>query len=93
MIRSSDLGVGVTSDGGATLVTISRSTISQNLTGVLTATSGGGAVAVLNGSTISHNGVAGVDTTGGGAVQTTQNNVFQFNNVNVNGALTPLVPL
>jgi len=93
VIRSSDLGVGVTSDGGATLVTISRSTISQNLTGVLTATSGGGAVAVLNGSTISHNGVAGVDTTGGGAVQTTQNNVFQFNNVNVNGALTPLVPL
>ena len=93
VIRSSDLGVAATSDGGSTLVTISRSAISQNGTGVLAALSAGGAVVVLNGSTVSHNGVAGVDTTGGGVVQTLQNNVFQFNNVNVSGALTPLSPL
>jgi hypothetical protein len=90
VIRSSDTGIGVTSDGGATLVTISRSSISQNNTGLLTALSAGAAVAVLNGSTVSHNGTAGVDTTGGGGVQTMGNNVFQFNHVNVNGTLTPL---
>lgn len=90
VIRSSDIGIGATSDGGATLVSVTRSSISQNGTGVLTAMSAGGAVVVLNGSAVTHNGVAGADTTGGGAIQTLQNNVFQFNNVNVNGALTPL---
>jgi hypothetical protein len=52
--------------------------------------SAGGAVVVLSGSAVTHTGVAGADTSGGGAIQTLQNNVFQFNNVNVNGALTPL---
>ena len=93
VIRSSDLGVGVTSDGGSTLVTLSRSTVSQNDTGILTALSAGGAVLVLNATTVSHSGIAGVDTTGGGAVQTLHNNTFQFNNVNVNGSLTPITAL
>jgi hypothetical protein len=39
---------------------------------------------------VTRHGVAGADTTGGGVIQTLQNNVFQFNNVNVDGALTPL---
>jgi hypothetical protein len=90
VIRSSDTGLAATSDGGSTLVTVTRSSISQNGTGVLTALSAGGAVVVLSGSAVTHNGVAGADTSGGGAIQTLQNNVFQFNNVNVNGALTPL---
>jgi hypothetical protein len=82
--------VGSATAHGATLVSVTRSSISQNGTGVLTAISSGGAVIVLNGSAITHNGVAGADTTGGGAIQSLQNNVFQFDNVNVNGALTPL---
>jgi len=41
-------------------------------------------------SGVTRHGVAGADTTGGGVIQTLQNNVFQFNNVNVDGALTPL---
>ncbi len=70
VIRASDTGLAATSDGGATLVSVSRTSIAQNGTGVLTGLSAGAAVIVLNGSTISHNGVAGVDTTAGGVVQT-----------------------
>jgi hypothetical protein len=90
VIRSSDTGIGATSDGGSTLVAVTRSSISQNGTGVMTGLSGGGAVILLSGSSVTHSGVAGADNTGGGAIQTLQNNVFQFNNVNVNGALTTL---
>jgi len=94
VIKSSDTGLGVTSDSPnqAALVTVTRTAISANNTGVQTGVTAGGAVIVLNGSTISHNGVAGVDTTAGGAVQTTQNNLFQFNNVDVNGGMSPLTP-
>jgi hypothetical protein len=41
-------------------------------------------------SGVTRHGVAVADTTGGGVIQTLQNNVFQFNNVNVDAALTPL---
>jgi hypothetical protein len=75
---------------GSTLVAVAGSSIFQNGTGVLAAVSAGGAVVVLNGNAVTHDGVAGADTTGGGVIQTLQNNVFQFNNVNVDAALTPL---
>ena len=73
---------------GSALVAVARSSISQNGTGILAAVSGGGAVVV--GNAVTHDGVAGADTAGGGVIQTLQNNVFQFNNVNVDAALTPL---
>ena len=72
------------------MVAVARSSIFQNGTGVLAAVSAGGAVVVLNGNAVTHDGVAGAGTTGGGVIQTLQNNVFQFDNVNVDGALEPL---
>ena len=72
------------------MVAVARSSIFQNGTGVLAAVSAGGGVVVLNGNAVTHDGVAGAGTTGGGVIQTLQNNVFQFDNVNVDGALTPL---
>jgi hypothetical protein len=93
VIRGSDVGLGVTSEGGAVAVTISRTSISQNATGVSTGISAGSAVAVLNASTVSHSTVAGVDTTQGGVVQSAGNNVFQFNTQNVTGTMTPWTTL
>jgi hypothetical protein len=93
IVRASDTGIGVTSEGGTASVTISRSSVSQNATGISSGISAGSAVAVLNGSTISHNTVAGVDTMQGGAVESAGNNVFRFNATNVNGALTPLTTM
>ena len=91
VVRGGDTGLGVTSDGGSALVNVTRSSLSQNNTGVSAALSAGSAAAVLDNSSVTHNGIAGADTTGGGVIFTRQNNVFQFNNNDVNGALTPLV--